>query len=96
MIPWSMPIGRGVLEALGIGLTLTPKSLAARGNFCTLDPASGVITDRRAGRIRHREVRRAREQAQGDYTGRGQDYCGARQGLPVRPHPRRRRAGGWA
>jgi len=49
--PLEYPIGRGVLEALGIGLSLNPKSLAARGNFCTLDPASGVITDRRAGRI---------------------------------------------
>lgn len=49
--PLEYAIGRGVLEALGIGLKLTPKSLAARGNFCTLDPASGVITDRRAGRI---------------------------------------------
>ncbi|HVN70596.1 MAG TPA: 2,3-bisphosphoglycerate-independent phosphoglycerate mutase [Desulfomonilia bacterium] len=49
--PLEYQIGRGVLEALGIGLSLTPKSLAARGNFCTLDPATGVITDRRAGRI---------------------------------------------
>jgi 2,3-bisphosphoglycerate-independent phosphoglycerate mutase len=49
--PLEYQIGRGVLEALGIGLVLTPKSLAARGNFCTLDPATGVITDRRAGRI---------------------------------------------
>jgi 2,3-bisphosphoglycerate-independent phosphoglycerate mutase len=49
--PLEYQIGRGVLEALGIGLVLTPNSLAARGNFCTLDPATGVITDRRAGRI---------------------------------------------
>jgi 2,3-bisphosphoglycerate-independent phosphoglycerate mutase len=49
--PLEYQIGRGVLEALGIGLVLTPKSLAARGNFCTLDTATGVITDRRAGRI---------------------------------------------
>lgn len=49
--PLEYTIGRGVLEALGIGLVLTPTSLAARGNFCTLDPATGVITDRRAGRI---------------------------------------------
>jgi 2,3-bisphosphoglycerate-independent phosphoglycerate mutase len=49
--PLENPIGRGVLEALGIGLELNPKSLAARGNFCSIDPATGVITDRRAGRI---------------------------------------------
>ncbi len=49
--PLEYQIGRGVLEALGIGLELNPRSLAARGNFCTLDPATGVITDRRAGRI---------------------------------------------
>ncbi|HOM29429.1 MAG TPA: 2,3-bisphosphoglycerate-independent phosphoglycerate mutase [Deltaproteobacteria bacterium] len=49
--PLEYTIGRGVLEALGIGLTLRPTSIAARGNFCTLDPQTGVITDRRAGRI---------------------------------------------
>ena len=49
--PLEHQIGRGVLEALGIGMSLNPKSLAARGNFCSLDPDIGVITDRRAGRI---------------------------------------------
>jgi len=49
--PLEHQIGRGVLEALGIGMSLNPKSLAARGNFCSLDPDTGVITDRRAGRI---------------------------------------------
>jgi len=43
-------IGRGVLEALGIGLELGPEDVAARGNFATVDE-KGVLTDRRAGRL---------------------------------------------
>jgi 2,3-bisphosphoglycerate-independent phosphoglycerate mutase len=48
--PLRYEIGRGVLEACGIGFPLEPSDVAARGNFCTVDE-SGLITDRRAGRI---------------------------------------------
>jgi 2,3-bisphosphoglycerate-independent phosphoglycerate mutase len=48
--PLKFDIGRGVLEAFGIGVEVGPADVAARGNFCTVD-ASGNITDRRAGRI---------------------------------------------
>jgi len=48
--PFRYEIGRGVLEACGIGFPLEKDDLAARGNFCTVD-AEGRIVDRRAGRI---------------------------------------------
>jgi 2,3-bisphosphoglycerate-independent phosphoglycerate mutase len=49
--PLEFVIGRGPLEALGIGFHLTDSDVAARGNFCTVE-AQGNVTDRRAGRIK--------------------------------------------
>ena len=48
--PLEYEVGRGVIEALGLGLELKAGDVAARANFCTLDKA-GLVTDRRAGRI---------------------------------------------
>ncbi len=55
--PIKIEIGRGVLEALGVGFPLTPKDIAIRGNFATKDE-SGRIVDRRAGRIPSEESRK--------------------------------------
>src|SRR5690349_17552851 len=48
--PLEYQVGRGVIEALGLGLSLKAGDVAARANFCTLD-VKGIVTDRRAGRI---------------------------------------------
>lgn len=48
--PIMYPIGRGALEATGIGFELADGDVAVRCNFCTLD-SEGKISDRRAGRI---------------------------------------------
>lgn len=52
--PLKYVIGRGVLEATGVGFDVGPKDVAIRCNFCTLD-AQGNISDRRAGRIASEE-----------------------------------------
>lgn len=61
--PLEFRIGRGALEATGIGFELGPNDVAARGNFCTLD-AAGAISDRRAGRIPSAESFRVVERLQ--------------------------------
>lgn len=48
--PLKYLIGRGALEAMGIGMELKPGDVAARGNFATVD-GDGNLVDRRAGRI---------------------------------------------
>jgi 2,3-bisphosphoglycerate-independent phosphoglycerate mutase len=48
--PLEYQVGRGVIEALGLGMELKAGDIAARANFCTLNE-KGIVTDRRAGRI---------------------------------------------
>jgi 2,3-bisphosphoglycerate-independent phosphoglycerate mutase len=48
--PLQYVIGRGALEATGIGFSLQDGDVAIRANFCTVD-SKGNISDRRAGRI---------------------------------------------
>ena len=52
--PLQYKIGRGALEATGIGFELKDGDVAIRCNFCTLDK-DGNISDRRAGRISSQE-----------------------------------------
>ncbi len=47
--PVKYKIGRGILEALGVGVEVGKGDLTARGNFCIVE--KGVVKDRRAGRI---------------------------------------------
>ncbi len=71
-------IGRGVLEALGLGLDVPPDAVVARCNFATVD-GTGLLTDRRAGRIPTAEGERicarlaGRIEAAGDALGDGID-----------------------
>lgn len=48
--PLEFQVGRGVIEALGLGMELQAGDVAARANFCSMDE-KGIVTDRRAGRI---------------------------------------------
>lgn len=60
--PFEWQIGRGVLEALGLDIELKNTDVAVRGNYATVQ--SGIITDRRAGRIATEESRQITEELQ--------------------------------
>jgi 2,3-bisphosphoglycerate-independent phosphoglycerate mutase len=49
--PFTQYRGRGPFEAKGVGLEMLPGDVAFRCNFATVDE-KGIITDRRAGRIK--------------------------------------------
>lgn len=58
--PFKCYPGRGAFEALGVGIDLQPGDVAFRCNFATAD-SSGIIIDRRAGRISGDEARKLAE-----------------------------------
>ncbi len=60
--PVECRIGRGVLEALGLGLEVKRTDIAVRGNYASM--RDGVITDRRAGRIPTEQSKRLTEKLQ--------------------------------
>ncbi len=49
--PYTVYTGRGPFEAAGVGINVMPGDIAFRCNFSTANE-EGIITDRRAGRIR--------------------------------------------
>lgn len=60
--PIEWQIGRGVLEALGLGIELKKTDIAMRANYATIE--DGIIKDRRAGRIPTDESKKITERLQ--------------------------------
>ncbi len=60
--PLEHRIGRGILEALGLGMDVRKTDVALRCNYATLE--NGIIKDRRAGRIPSENSRKLTEKLQ--------------------------------
>ncbi len=65
--PIKYTIGRGILEALGLGLEVKKTDVAIRCNYATIK--DGIIVDRRAGRIPTEQSRRLTERLQDEIKG---------------------------
>lgn len=57
------PVGRGVIEALGVEAPVAPGDVCARGNLCRIGERE-IVVDRRAGRISTERSRRVLERLQ--------------------------------
>ena len=88
--PLEYAVGRGVIEALGLGMELQAGDIAARANFCTLD-AKGIVTDRRAGRVETKVTEELCATAfpQDQKSRRRPGHHQARQGASFRGHSAR-------
>lgn len=64
--PLEYQIGRGILEALGLGMDVRRTDIALRCNYATLE--KGIIKDRRAGRIPTEQSRKITDKLQSAIT----------------------------
>ncbi len=62
--PTEYQIGRGILEALGLGMSVKSTDVAIRCNYSTV--RDGIVQDRRAGRIPTAESRKLTEMLQSE------------------------------
>jgi len=64
--PVRYQIGRGILEALGLGMEVKDTDITVRGNYATVNYENGapIVIDRRAGRISTEENKRITQKLQ--------------------------------